>query len=223
MAGSHGPGVRSHCLLATVSVAIRAQDPSPTSSENDFARAVTKAQADVRAAAERAGLRQDPYGQVLEALSTALGLFPQIVQQFEGAVERGRQPLDDATLDRLLRAAVSGADRRAAALARARTGRTAVLASIALVLVGGAGLAGGYWWGRADAFSTYRTTDAGLAAAFRDGPGIATRWLDLMRWNSLPEALKACDRGQAFTDQQSGRRACSLPLWLEPPKVRAPG
>lgn len=205
-----------------MSVAIRAQNPSLPSSDDDFARTVTKAQADVRGAAERAGLRQDPYGQVMEALSATLGLFPQLVQQLEDAVERGRQPLDDAALDRLLRAAVSGADRRAAALARARTGRTAMLASVVLVLVGSAGLAGGYWWGRADASFTYRTTDAGLAAAFREGPGIAARWLDLMRWNSLPEALKACDQGQAFTDQQSGRRACSLPLWLEPPKVRAP-
>jgi hypothetical protein len=206
-----------------VSIAIRAQDPSLPSSEDDFTRAVAEAQADVRAAADRAGLRQDPYGQVLDALSVALGLFPQLVRQLDGAVERGRQPLDDTALDRLLRAAVSGADRRAAALARARTSRTAVLASIVLVLLGGAGLIGGYWWGRADASSRYRTTDAGLAAAFRDGPGTAAKWLDLMRWNSLPEALKACDQGQAFTDQQSGRRACSLPLWLEPPKVRAPG
>jgi hypothetical protein len=223
MVGSHGPGVRTDRLLAAVTIAIRSQDLSPPRSGDDFARTVAKAQADVRAAAERAGLRQDPYGQVIDALSVTLGLFPQLVQQLEGAVERGRQPLDDATLDRLLRAAVSGADRRAAALARARISRTAVLASVVLILVGGAGLAGGYWWGRAEEASTYRVTAARLAAAFRDGPEIAARWLDLMRWNSLPEALKACDQGQAFTDQQSGRRACSLPLWLEPPKVRAPG
>jgi hypothetical protein len=206
-----------------MSVALRERSPALPSSSDGLAQSVSVAQAELRTAVERAGLRRDPYAQVVDALSATLGLFPQLTQQLDAAVERGREPLDDTALERLQRAAATGADRRAAELARAHAHRTMMLAITVLMLIGCAGLAGGYWWGRADAWSNFRTTDAALAVAFRDGPATAVRWLNLMRWNSLPEALKACDRGQSFIDQESGRRACSVPLWLEPPKVRAPG
>ena len=65
-----------------------------------------------------------------------------------GSCARHGRPLDPAAVEQLQTAAVTGAERRAANLARAHNWRTIMIA--AAVLVGGvvAGVAGGYWFGR---------------------------------------------------------------------------
>lgn len=85
----------------------------------------------------------------------------------------------------------------------------------AAVLVGGilAAFAGGYWWGNSSAEAAIRETEAGLQAAFNDGPKAARDWLDLMTWNDPENALAQCS-GNAISVQY-GRRACMVPLWIE--------
>jgi hypothetical protein len=113
--------------MAAMSAALREQSPPLPSSGDNLAQSISTAQAELRAAVERAGLWRNPYAQVMDALSTALGLFPLLVQQLDAAVGRGREPRDDTVLERLQRAAASGADRRAAELVRAHTKRTIAL------------------------------------------------------------------------------------------------
>ena len=90
---------------------------------------------------------------------------------------------------------------------------TALIA--AAVLAGGilAAFGGGYWWGSSTALAAVRETEAGLQAAFNDGPHAARTWLDLMLWNDPDKALAQCF-GNAVSIQD-GRRACGVPLWIE--------
>ena len=106
-------------------------------------------------------LQDDPLADLVEAMAQALGVQHEIhrasvlqyrqasahlEEQLRAALQEARQPLDPAALVRLEQAAVTGADRRAAQLARAhnrRTMLTAVTAVVAALLVTGAAAIGG--------------------------------------------------------------------------------
>ena len=189
-----------------------------------FDRTIRDAQAEIAAGIDRAGLRNDPYRYPLAALSTALGIFPAFLRHLRSAAERDRLPLNADDLARLETAA-AGAARHVQDLARAQLRRTAFAsgAILAAATISAAALAGvsGYRWGRSATIRQMRDTEAGLAAAFRDGPDAASQWLRLMRLNDLPRMMAACTGDRAFTDP-SGRRACLAPIWLEEEKAAAP-
>jgi hypothetical protein len=92
----------------------------------------------------------------------------------------------------------------------------------ASVLVGSILVAGigGYWWGSSSATAAVHETEAGLQAAFTNGPRAARDWLNLMTWNDPEQALAQC-HGDAVSIQQ-GRRACGVPLWIEKPVTPPP-
>ena len=100
---------------------------------------------------DRAGLRDDPFRHPLQALSSVMGLFPDLVGQLACAIDHARQPIDPAGVDRaverLEKAAVRGADQRAAELARSRNRRTLLICGgvllAAVLAAGGVGFAGG--------------------------------------------------------------------------------
>jgi len=196
-------------------------DPDPV---DTFTAKVREAQADLQHGIDRAGLRDDPFRHPLQALSGVMGLFPDLVEQLTGAVEQARQPLDPAaverTVERLEQAAVRGADRRAAELARSRNRRTLLTygGTFAISILAAAG--GGFAWGQASANAAVRQTDQQLALAFRDGPSAAATWVNLMRSNDANLMLAACT-GLAVKTLE-GRKACNLPMWLEPPIPAAP-
>ena len=199
-----------------------AAPPAPAAASGDpFVAQVLQAQDELARSVERAGLTRDPYRFVMGALSHSLGLFPAFVQRLDAAIDHARQPIDHAAVERLEAAAASGAARRAGELARAHTLRTvlagaAVLAGAVLAAAGG-----GFWWGRSTQAAVVSATEAGVSAAFREGPAAAASWLNLMQSNDPAQALATC-AGGALT-VVGGRRACAVPLWLDPPKLSAPG
>jgi len=189
-----------------------------------FAAKVQAAQADLQHGIDRAGLRDDPFRHPLQALSGVMGLFPDLVGQLTGAVNHARQPIDPVAVEqavvRLEQAAVRGADRRAAELARSRNRRT--LLTYGGVLLAAVAVAGslGFAWGQAVANATVYQTQQQLVLAFRDGPGAAAIWANLMRSNDANSMLATCT-GLAVKTLE-GRKACNAPIWLDPPSLAVP-
>ena len=190
-----------------------------------FAIKVQAAQADLQHGIDRAGLRDDPFRHPLQALSGVMGLFPDLVGQLTRAIEQARQPMEPAaverTVERLEKAAVRGADQRAADLARAHNRRTLLTYSGAFAISILIAAGGGFLWGQATANAAVHQTEQRLAVAFRDGPNTAATWANLMRSNDAGLALAGCT-GLAVKIIE-GRRACNVPLWLDPPNLTAPG
>jgi len=79
---------------------------------------------------------------------------------------------------------------------------------------------GGAVWDHSNQVATVRSTEAGVSAAFRDGQAAAANWLNLMRSNDPAQALAACTGINVRVIE--GRRACNLPVWLDPPIQNAP-
>jgi len=167
-------------------------------------------------AVAKAGMTGDPIRYLLAAASAGLGAFASGIQAI-------RQPLDSVTVEhaveRLEKAAVRGADVRAAELARAPNRRTLLTYggafAVGLLVAGG-----GFVWGRASAITAVHQTEQQLALAFRDGPSAAATWANLMRSNNAGLALASCTGAAVKTVE--GRRACNVPLWLDPPNPAAP-
>lgn len=147
------------------------------------------------------------------------------------ATARATDALLDATMGltvlpgdgvaRLEQAAATGADRRAADLARSRNRQTIMIISAGLAGAVLLALGAGFAWGRQTANAAIAETDRRLVAAYQDGPGTAAAWASLMEQNDLRAALAACTGDRVYTDA-SGRRACAVPLWIEPPKRTPP-
>jgi len=93
---------------------------------------------------------------------------------------------------------------------------TAGAMAAALLLVGGLG----YWRGHGDGVASVEITQDGLRAAFQYGPASAAAWLGLMRANDPVQSLQAC--AGAVAKGSDPRRACAVPLWLDPPPMSAP-
>lgn len=204
--------------------------------EARLAEDVAKAREALARAVELGGLKGDPLGAALDAISLSLGAqhamhlaharhYGDVAEELDrrGAelVERVRQPLDPGALVRLEKAAASGAARQAATLARAFALRTGLVAALAWGASVAGGIGGGYQWGARDARAAVNETEHGLAEAFRAGPQDAATWLALMRVNDIRAAVQACEHDSQWTDK-AGRRACSLRVWLDPPPPSVP-
>jgi hypothetical protein len=85
----------------------------------------------------------------------------------------------------------------------------AVKRAVALACFALGDAAGGYWLG----IKEVQVTERRLGAAFGDGTATAKRWADLMENNDLNAALARCTGDQITVT--AGRRACSVPLWLD--------
>ncbi len=199
--------------------------PPPAAADDEaFAALVLEAQASLAQGVEKAGLGRDPYRFMMGALAQALGVLPAFMQRLDGAVDQARQPIDPAAVERaverLEKAAVRGADQRAAELARSRNRRTLLTYSGAFAVGVLAAGGGGFSWGWAAANASVHQTEQRLAVAFRDGPSAAATWANLMRANDAGLALATCTG--AAVKAIEGRRACSVPLWLDPPNLSAP-
>ena len=201
----------------------------------DLSAAIRHAQAELERAVREGGLSRDPMRLPLGALAVTLGaiekLFLATVGQFRTtsedldhrltvAVQRAIQPTDPGAMERLRIAAARGASQEVLALVRAHNRRTALAAGV--VLTGSILFAGivGFCWGRWSAESDIHETELTLSKAFRDGPEAASDWANLMTHNDLPTAMASCAGSRVVV--QDGRRACAIPLWLDPAKERGP-
>jgi len=190
--------------------------PTPAGDDQVLAD-ILAAQADLDGAVAKAGITGDPIRYLLAASSAGLGAFASGIQAI-------RQPLDTVTVgqavERLEQAAVRGADRRAAELAQSRNRRTLLAYGGALLATALAAAGGGFLWGHASANAAVHQTEQQLALPFRDGPGAAAIWANLMRSNDANLMLAACT-GLAVKTLE-GRKACNMPVWLDPPTPAVP-
>jgi len=92
--------------------------------------------------------------------------------------------------------------------------------SVVLVVGVAAAAGGGFRSGQTTANAAVHQTEQQLAQAFQNGPAAAASWANLMRSNDAGLALANCT-GPAVR-VLDGRRACNVPLWLDPPTAAAP-
>lgn len=195
----------------------KATSPAGTAGQ-DFAAVIAAAQSEIQEAVERGGLRDDPFRFPLAALSTVLGIFPQLLEQIHAAAASGSQVLSPDALARIEEEAASRArkaiERNAAEAMKANRLR-AVLAVTALT-VGGLIVGGGigYWRGYANGSTTGISTASGLQESLKSNPQAAADWLRLMQANDIEAALRAC-KGDRVTTSPDGQKGCALPVWID--------
>ena len=200
----------------------------PRPDADEASEAVRHAQAELERAVREGGLTKDPLRLPLGALAVTLGAQLKLhranvvaLQAVTSSFEAPRPPIDQAAVNRIEMAAANGAARRVDLLSRAHFWRTAMLGAAAMASIAVAAGFGGYIAGRSKQVALTRDTEAGVSAAFRDSPASAAMWLNLMRSNDPAQALAEC-KGKAGT-VIDGRRACSVPMWLDPPRTVVPG
>lgn len=135
--------------------------------------------------------------------------------------ERAAVSADKAGIVRELSKEIAAATKTAQTWQRRTLDRNSLLGTAgamaaALLLVGGLG----YWRGHGDGAASVQATEDGLRAAFQHGPAGAAAWLGLMRANDPVQALQAC--AGAAAKGGDPRRACAVPMWLDPPTLNAP-
>ena len=99
---------------------------------------------------------------------------------------------------------------------RAEVWKISLIAAIVLVASVTLSLVAGYHWGRTNAEASIYETESRLQAGFRNGLRGASHWAGLMAWNDILIALQFCDTNADLVISQHGRRACKVPLWIEP-------
>ena len=249
MSSARGHGAehgRGHLGSATLAPADGRSAPSPVPVAHDATEDVETLITELREAARHAGIqRDDPMMPLLTTLAhqirflanrtaTSDRVATETSARIIDALQQSRQAADTeiarfqariaeteaVTIERIADSIAKTAD-------RALTRRVAILqwqlvlgAAVVLFFVAASCLGGGYWWGRDDTLSSVHETETGLQTAFEDGAGAAQKWLNLMQWNNISFALGQCTG--AVVSMQSGRKACGVPLWIEPPHPGPP-
>jgi len=208
---------------------------------HDPCNGLAEARARLQAAATRAGFADDdPLGPVLTALSDVLGAVGAVsvdhAQRLEtlqsGARDLAQTEIDRAkaeiaaaesvTIGRISSAIAASADAALVRRVRVFDRNTALAATGVLLACIGTAVAGGYLYGRTVTRTEIVQTEQGLAAAFRTGSRGASAWLTLMTANDPTQALAECREPALWIDKTTGRRACRVPLWLDPAPPTVP-
>ena len=184
--------------------------PSPAATE----ATIREAQAELERAVTRAGLTNDPIRYLLEATSNALGAF--LV-----GIEAMRRPMDAELREALTATHADVLKREGRRLLVSGVRRDAFLAGLAVSVLIVATGTGCYAWGRSTEATRSREVAGALATALRDGSVSGQRWLDLVQGNDILAALQRCD-GNNVRKDATGRRACAVPLWIDPPNPTMP-
>ena len=210
-----------------------------TPKSRDLDEIVRAAQGELEQAIQLGGLARDPMRFPLRALSSALDAMHGLHQGAEerservratlaietnAAVERAKAEMRAAeavTVERIALSIAASAEQALTRRVRVLDRNTAIAAAVALFLITAAALGSGFAWGRTATQAGYHQTEAGLSAAFRDGPEAARTWLSLMHANDPSQLLSSCTGSDAWS-APDGRRACRAALWLDPPKPSSP-
>jgi hypothetical protein len=194
---------------------------------------------EMRRAARKTGVDVDgPLGPVLSALILVLGVCVAELRMI--SVEYGSQALqrlqavraaDEAATSRLqtqMEAAkirivhdfrsdiARDFDKLTVGRVRAEVWKISLIAAVVLIASVAVSLIVGYRWGRTNATASIYKTESRLQAAFRNGLPGASHWAGLMAWNDILIALQFCDTNAVLVISQHSRRACKVPLWIEP-------
>jgi len=155
----------------------------------------------------RAGITPDKplHAVLVTTFETALTAQESVKGGARGLTPEGEREL----IRRVTDAAAESTEREAERIVSRFDLGLAVKVAIALAVFALAGAAGGYWLGMKEV----QVTERRIAAAFADGTGTAKRWAELMENNDLNAALSRCTGNQITVI--AGRRACSVPLWLD--------
>jgi hypothetical protein len=243
----HGPEHgRGRVASAALAPADGRSAASPVPVAKDATEDVETLIAELREAARHAGIqRDDPMMPLLTTLahqirflanrtSTSDRVATETSAKIIDALHQSRQAADTEitrfqagiaqteafTIERIADSIAKTAD-------RALTRRVAILqwqlvlgAAGVLFFVAASCLGGGYWWGRDNTLASVHETEAGLKIAFEGSFSAAVHWLQLMQWNDINQALGQCTSTATFV--QAGRKACNIPLWIEPPHPGPP-
>jgi hypothetical protein len=200
---------------------------------------------ELRQASRKYGLESDdPFSPVMKALIHVLQWLGALVAELQRiSLDHGHQTLqrlqavraaDEAAASRLktqmeadetrivrnFGASIAQAfDEATAGRVRAEVWKIALRAVLVLAASNAAALGLGYQWGRANAEATIHQTERRLEAAFRNGLPGASSWLDLMTWNDIDFSLRQCTDQKLSFRASNGRRACRVPLWIEPDRA----
>ena len=126
-------------------------DPSSDPSlPPEMDQVIAEARAEMDRLVELGGLQNDPIRHPIQALSVHLGALHTLMltssRTLAKQIEAARQSINDEDIRRLSQAAASGAERRAAELARSANRRTVAIATASVLALMGASAVGGWWW-----------------------------------------------------------------------------
>ena len=138
------------------------------------------------------------------------------VAQAEIDRERAAVSADKAGIIREVSDAIAASTRETQHQTARTYNRNSWLASVAGVVAIIAAIGGScYLLGRQQGATAAYTTDENLRAVLRVNPTSAPAWLNLMNSNDPAQTFAAC-HGEAVR-VYNGRRACEVPVWLDPP------
>lgn len=140
------------------------------------------------------------------------------IAQMEIERERAAVSADKAGIIREVSDAIAASTRDTQSSMARSASRRSWAASVggsvlALSIVGSGGFVFGQRLGASNAYET----DASLRAVLRVNPTKAPLWLNLMASNDPTQTLAGCQGASVHT--YAGRRACEVPIWLDPPKA----
>ncbi len=197
---------------------------------------------EIRRAGHEYGLESDdPFNPVLKALILVLEWLGACVAELRRiTVEYGSQALQrrqadraadeaailrlqtqiEATRTKFIRdygdAIIASVNELAVRRMRLVARNSGLIAAAVLTASIAASLGVGYRWGRVNAEASIHETESRLIAAFKDGLPGASYWVGLMSWNNIDYALQLCRTRPDLASTEHGRRACKVPLWIEP-------
>lgn len=155
-------------------------------------------------------LKGDPLQEVVRSHGYIVMAMMATVTSVEGMLRGERLPLSTLEQDEI--AAIAGTVAvEMARKDRKRRGRyLPTLTAVGVVVC--ASLTG--WFGYRAGLNRNGDIRADLSSAFRDGAAGAATWTALMRSNNIAGSLANCDKA-AFRDQATGRKVCSVPLFID--------
>ncbi len=207
---------------------------SPPSPADDLDAAVETARAEIARAIQLSGLKNDPLVHLMQAVGASLEAQHRLYRASTGHLREVSGRLDQQVAEATTTAGNVLAARQATVVAqlapqlakmteqsiRAKLWtiklRAVLMITGTAIMLGLATLGTGYGLGYAAGEDAgLRSTETIVTAARSDGPDAAAIWAQLMTDNDPRPAMAACERSVV---RQNGQRACSLPVWLDPPQ-----
>jgi hypothetical protein len=217
--------------MDAVSQALPTSPPPPA---DDLDAAVETARTQIARAIQLSGLKNDPLVHLMQAVGASLEAQYRLHRASTGHLREVSGRLDQQVAEATTTAESVLAARQATVVAqlapqlakmtersiRAKLWtiklRTLLMTAGAAVTLGLVSLAAGCGLGYAMGENAgLRSKETIVMAARSDGPDAAAIWARLMNDNDPRPSMAACERSVV---RQNGQRACSLPVWLDPPQ-----